>query len=121
MISFYYKGFDGCKSFCGLDIIKTGTDIVTVIFTELFGNPGTPVANFIEQLATILYDSQLRYLKIPATNIMWIQYRPQGLSAEGQPIAEAYDQVIFEWDGLRFRSPRLVHIPKEKWNEYHLI
>jgi hypothetical protein len=33
---------------------------------------------------------------------------------------EAYDQVLLEWDGHHFRSPRRISLPRESWEPYGL-
>lgn len=120
MKPYYYKGVGRTKSICGLDVIKTGPDKLTIVLSELPGNPGTPVSDFFEELATILYDTQIIYLKIGPEEITWIEHVPEGAGG-GEDIAEErYDQVILEWDGRRFGSPRWVTIPRDRWREYRL-
>lgn len=120
MRPFYYSGRDGAKSFCGLDVLSSGPDSATVIITELPGNPGTPVRDFFENLATLLYRNKIQFLKIVPTQIVWIEHHPgpEGDHAAGDD--ETYEQVVMHWDGERFHSPVRVSIPHSDWTRYRL-
>lgn len=97
---FYYKGFVGCKSKCGLTITKEGKK-VTVILTELPSNHGTSVTNMIEDLATMIY---WQFLKdVPVENIEWIEHYPP---TDSLNLPETFDRVVMKWDGKQFSHPQ---------------
>ncbi len=120
MRPFYYSGRNGAKSFCGLDILSSGPDSATVIITELPGNPGTPVRDFFEQLATLLYLNRIQFLKIVPAQIVWIEHHQGTEVNDVTGSDETYEQVIMHWDGKRFHSPARVPVPKHDRTRYRL-
>jgi len=105
-------------SFCGLSLLRTGSDAMTVVITELPGNPGTPVADFFENLATLLFESQIVFLKVPPEGIVWVEHLPNSAGPGGHTVREVYSQVMLEWDGKRYHSPKRVPIPRDAWRDF---
>lgn len=103
---FPFKGFHGCESKCGLEILHEG-DKATVTLTELPDNPGTSVTNAVEIIATEVYK---RFLPgLPPENIRWIEHYPaRGDSRD--PLPETFDEVTLSFDGQRYHSPKWTHI-----------
>jgi len=105
----HYKDLHGFESKCGLTIYTYKDKTATVIFTELKDNPGTSVTNFIEHLATMVYNSRLKDCN--PNSITWVEHHPKRGSFE-----ETYDRVYLEWDGERFGNPRWERIATEEDN-----
>lgn len=74
---------------------------VAVVFSERPDNPGTPVANAIERLATKVYAE--RYPGFDTGGIHWLEHRPR------RPLhREMLDRVTLCWDDTTssFHSPK---------------
>ena len=67
----HYKGYWNITGKCGVSIIKKD-GFATVMLTELPDNPGTSVTNFVEDLATMIYNSKL--FGMPIEDITWIEH-----------------------------------------------
>jgi hypothetical protein len=99
---FPFKGLHGCPSKCSWEIHEDKGRI-TVIFSERDDNPGTSVTNFIEHLATMVYNQFLK--KYPAASICWIEHYPE--RRIGRRLEPAtFDQVMLSWDGSKFSGPK---------------
>jgi hypothetical protein len=46
---------------------------MTVVLTDLPTNPGTPVPDMFEKLATHLFETRIIFLKVPPEQIVWIE------------------------------------------------
>jgi hypothetical protein len=102
-------------SFCGLSLLRTGPEAVTVVLTELPTNPGTPVSGIFENLATHLFETRIVFLKVPPEGIVWIEHLTADESVK--PVREECCQVMLEWDGKRFHSPRRIPVPPDTVKE----
>ena len=104
-----YKGFHRFKSKCRIRIYKTSNNDI-VIATELKDNPGTPITNYAEQLATrIKYDYD-----IDPERLIWIEHYPARVYSGDKIEKESYDIVKFEWDGEKYSKPEWKHSSKEE-------
>jgi hypothetical protein len=104
-------------SFCGLSLLRTGSEGMTVVLTELSTNPGTPVSDVFDRLATHLFESQIIFLKVPPEQIIWIENLPGDGRAEPSSVNATASQVVLEWDGKRFHSPRRIPVPPDTVKE----
>ena len=102
---YHYRGYHGCDSKCGVEIIEDRNGQVTVIFTELLCNQGTSITNMIEKLATEIYYKYLSHK--PVNDIRWLEHYPKDFFG-----GETYDEVSLEWDGEKFIRPKWKRIYK---------
>src|ERR1700683_2515523 len=65
-----YRGFHGCQSHCGLEIIRTQCGKTVVIATELADNPGKSVTNVCEYLASWVCVE----FEIDPSSLVWIEH-----------------------------------------------
>ena len=106
-IEYEYRGFWGCRSRCGLEVIQQQS-FVLVIATELEGNPGASVTNMSESLAFAVCQDW----GIPARSLVWVEHYPErDVSFSYLPselLAESWDLVQFYLDQAegRFSNPR---------------
>src|SRR2546421_12763932 len=70
MDRYRYRGFHGCESWCGLEIIPIDGGKTVIIATELADNPGTSVTNICEDLASVVCVE----LAIDPSSLVWIEY-----------------------------------------------
>lgn len=94
-----YKGYGGCDSVCGVDVIHTDTGETLVVLTELPENPGTSVTNMVEEIANQLVADQLASLR--TRGLRWVERYP---AQRGR--AETLDEVTFTLREGRFTEPR---------------
>lgn len=93
---FEYRGFQGCESFCGLEILYLADGRVAVIATKLKDNSGTSVTNVAEHLASEVCDR----FDIDPDKLVWIE--TYGYPAPGER-QRTFDLVTFtrrESDGV---------------------
>lgn len=101
MFIYEYEGLWKYPAKCGVEI-KKKNGFIKVILTELKDNPGTSVTNFIEKLATMIWN----YLAgTPVCNIVWIEHYPADKKRK-----ETFDRVFLSWDGKQFQHPEWKHI-----------
>lgn len=100
----HYKGWHGCKSKCGIEVIREGDEIIVKVI-ELASNEGTSATNAIEEIATILYRD--RFKDIPSKNIIWI-LEQRGLElARNAPLLKVdFEVLASRWNRNRFDNPR---------------
>jgi hypothetical protein len=99
-----YSGLHGCTSKCGLDVWRVFGQTI-VMLTELPDNPGTSVTNYVEQIATELVPFVTLFAKGQGgspESIIWIEHYER---AEGSPLADTWDRVRLQWNGVRYHSP----------------
>lgn len=114
MRPYYYRGDDGRMSFCGLTLLRSGAEAMTVLITELPTNPGSRASDIFERLATHLFESRIVFLKAPPERIVWIEHLPAEESADPELSGGTYSQVVLEWDGGKYHSPKRVPLTAEE-------
>jgi hypothetical protein len=103
-----FKGKWDVPSHCGLRIIKND-DRHVVIATELYeSNPGTSVANFVAELATLL----LLEKDLNAQKLVFIEHCPDR-GSKLDFYNETFDRVRLDWDENKFTNPDWVRISRE--------
>ncbi len=103
MRNYHYTGLWNSRSVCGLEIIEHATGNIYVILTELKENPGTPVANMFDTIATNIYH---KCLSADPNDITWIEHYDQ--NGYGANDNETYNSVRMTWDNCRkcYHSPK---------------
>jgi len=113
----HFDRFDEARSKYGVEIRQAPSGTLIVIISELPEHRGASVAGVFEHLATELYRTYFH--DQPVWNVVWLLHHPPKEAGKGLA-AEAYDQVLLEWDGHHFRSPRRISLPRESWEPYGL-
>ena len=88
---FRYPGSWGADSRCGVRVL-TLSGRTTVILSELHDNPGTPVTNRAELIATMLLTDCLA--GVEPTELRWIEHYPSGQNKK----QETFDWIEFNYD-----------------------
>jgi hypothetical protein len=99
----------GFESRCGLDIWNVSGQMV-VMLTELPDNPGASVTNAFECIATEVLPMVVLLAcgeSCSPESVIWIEHYAR---AEGSPLAESWDRVRLQWNGVRYHSPE-----REPW------
>lgn len=112
-----FDRFDEARARYGVEIRQIPSGVVLVIVNELPEHRGAAVAGLYDHLATELYRNYFQGL--PVWSLVWLLRHPSRETAAG-PSGAAYDQVVLEWDGHHFRSPRRIPLPRESWETYGL-
>ncbi|OGP25001.1 MAG: hypothetical protein A2X99_02340 [Deltaproteobacteria bacterium GWB2_55_19] len=107
METYHFDGLYGFPSKCGLDIYIRD-DRAVVMFTEMPDDPGTSITNFIEELATQIYNERLK--GCPVENIRFVECYPKDPYRE----VATYDLVHLEWTGREFKNPTWERIDPDK-------
>jgi hypothetical protein len=95
-----FKGFGGCKSQCQVDVIQDNGKTI-VVFTDI--GVGTSVTNFSEFLAT----EMINKLSLNPDETLWAERYVHGKE-------ETLDQILYHWDGFKYRKPEWRRIPGMK-------
>ncbi len=112
-----FDRFGEARAKYGVEIRQAPSGTLLVILDELAGDRGTTVAGVFEHLATELYRNY--FTDRPAWNIVWVLRHPPVGSSQGRE-EEAYEQILLEWDGHHFRSPRRIALPRGLWGDLRL-
>lgn len=114
-----YRGFHGCASWCGLEIIRLRDGRTVVIATEVEDNPGTSVTNMAEGLASRVCAE----FTINPRSLVWIEHYgyPSAFPA-GNP--RTFDLVTFArpmaGDGAPFGDPKWRPMSEGDWRALSL-
>ena len=109
---FEFKGLWDISSKCGLKIIEKG-DKTIVVVTELYNfNPGTSIATFCAQLATIICKEK----NLDPLKFRFIIHNPE-IKSKLSFLNEFFYTVDLEWNGEKFLNPKWVKITKEKFEK----
>jgi hypothetical protein len=68
------------------------------------------VSCVFENLATHLFETRIVFLKVPPERIVWIERLAADESAEPGTVRETCCQVVLEWDGRRYHSPKRIPV-----------
>jgi hypothetical protein len=105
MLKHTYRSRTGSIGVCGVDIYEV-FDRLTVMLTELNGNPGISITNCFQELAT---DIAAGLMDIGAVDdpraIKWIEHYEGAPSPAAPWNGETWDEVSMHWDGKKFRAP----------------
>ena len=97
------KNYNGV---CSLQILPWTENKVVVILAEIADNPGTPITNAFEKVATQVYHKFLSEISI--SDIIWIEHYNKNSYHNKDYNEETFDQVILSWNDRtqQFCNPR---------------
>ena len=107
-----YSGFNGAPSSCHFTFSKTVTGLTLCIADELPTNNGTPIRDFVEQLATHAYREVFAPNDARIEEFLYLEHAP--ISATS--LEYSYALVDFEWDekGMQFIRPARTTLTNEE-------
>ena len=105
MLKHTYRSRSGSTGVCGVDIYEC-FDRLTVMLTELNGNPGISITNCFRDLATDIATGlvDIGVVDDPQA-ISWIEHYEGAASPAAPWNGETWDEVLMAWDGKRFGAP----------------
>lgn len=104
---YHYKGYSGCRSICGLKIIRRFLGEIYVVLTELKDNQGTSITNAIENIATKIYKEYMQDTAVH--DIHWIEHYGQcSYKKDGTAKDESFSLVKLTWNNQKgcFQDPK---------------
>ena len=106
-----FKGLWDIPSKCGLKVLEKKAQTI-VVATELYNfNPGTSIATYCPQLATIICNHK----KIDPLKFRFIIHNPV-IKSNISFLNEFFYTVDLEWNGTSFMNPKWNQITKEEFN-----
>lgn len=114
----HFDRFDEARSKYGVEIRETPSGTAIIVLDELPGQRGATVAAVFEHLATELYRNYLQ--DRPAWSLVWVLRHP-ARGTVPDPTEETCEQVLLEWDGHHFRSPKRIPLPRDSWQAYGFV
>lgn len=91
-----YKGF-WCDSVYDIEVNRRNDGEYVFVVTEPPNNPGTPVTNFAEHLATAMCKQH----RLKPEDVIWIEHYPEAKDSR----KESFDLVRFSVEEDTFRTP----------------
>ena len=98
-----YKGYGTHDSWCDVEIWKHEHKYIVIMTEPAVDGSGTSVTNACEDIATKIFQDGL--VGTNPDNVIWIEH----YDARGE-FPETYDQIFFEYENAKFKSPRWEHI-----------
>ena len=107
-----YRGYNGAESKCRMTFYQAETGAIIAIVDELPINPGTPVGEFSEHLATQAYRIMFSINSAHVDAFIFIEHSPPSIDDTDY----AYTRVEFEWDddGNQFIHPERIPMTDEE-------
>jgi hypothetical protein len=107
---FDYLGQWDSPSRCGLRLVNRKDGKNLAIATEIYRqNPGTPVTEWVAQLATQILNS----IGSSPDRFIFVEHTPD-LRSKLTFYGESFDLLTFDWDGTQFTNPRWTRLTREQ-------
>ncbi|MFC6842335.1 hypothetical protein [Xanthomonas theicola] len=91
-LPYRYQGLHG-ESLCNLIVAQDGDEAAVVLFSERADNPGAPITNWFEHIATEVRAKFLPHIAPGA--IRWFEHYPAGDTR-----ADSIDRVTLQWHAI---------------------